>query len=148
MSKSQIRSEIVAEHGELRELLPEVASLAEQFEQAAPGAHDLGRRLREAGLALYQKFAAHMDHEQQLLEPALRAAGAEGERLARRLEHEHHEQRELLDYLLTRLREQPTPTVLIARQLQNFTNFLRFEMDHEEKTLLAPEILRDPQDRA
>ena len=148
MSNSQIRSEIVAEHVELRGLLPRIESLAQQFEQAPPEAHGLGGQLRDAGLALYEKFAAHLDREQELLEPVLRTAGAEGERLARRMEHEHDEQRKLLDYLLTRLREQPTPTIVIARQLQNFTHFLRFEMDHEEQTMLSPEILGDSPDRA
>jgi iron-sulfur cluster repair protein YtfE (RIC family) len=143
---SRIRSEIVAQHAELRALLPKVESLAEQFERAAPDARDLGVRLREAGLALYEKFGAHLDHEQQLLEPVLRAAGAEGERRARRLEHEHREQRELLHFLLHRLREQPEPTLLLARQLQDFAQFLRFEMDHEEESLLSPAVLGDAED--
>jgi len=143
MSNSGIRSQIVAEHGELRALVPHVESLAKQFEESAPEGHDLAKPLREAGLALYQKFAEHLDHEQALLEPVLRAAGPEGRRMALSLEHEHREQRELLDFLLRRLQEQPTPTLLIARQLQNFTNFLRLEMDHEEKTMLSPELLGD-----
>ena len=76
----------------------------------------------------------------QLLEPVLRRAGANGEKLARRLVNEHHEQRELLKYLLRRLSQYP-PTLLIARELQHFAGFLRFEMSQEEATLLIPSVL-------
>lgn len=147
VSANQIRDEIVAQHSSLRALLPRIESLAEEFEQASE-AEDLGSRLRDAGLALYELFGAHLVREQELLEPVLRAAGPEGQRLARRLGHEHREQRQLLDYLLTRLLEQPAPTVVIARQLTSFTHFLRIEMDHEEETVLASSILGDSGDGA
>jgi hypothetical protein len=66
---------------------------------------------------LYDKFGAHLDSEQALLEPVLRKSGLVGERLANRLRNEHHEQRELLKYLMARLEQQPEPTILIAREL-------------------------------
>ena len=142
MSKD-VRSEILRQHQELRGLLPRVETLAEQFERSEGEAPDLARELREAGLALYEKFGEHLDSEQELLEPALQRAGERGQRLLRRLEHEHREQRELLGYLLSRLRERPEPTILLSRQLHNFANYLRLEMEHEEKTLLVPELLGD-----
>lgn len=141
--RSQVRSEIVEQHVEIRGLLPRVEALAKQFEEALDDAPELSRRLREAGLALYEKFGAHLDREEELLEPVLRAAGPHGDKLAQHLVREHHEQRELLQYLLTRLQEHPSPTILLARQLHDFASYLRVEMEDEEKTLLAPEILGD-----
>jgi iron-sulfur cluster repair protein YtfE (RIC family) len=140
--ESPIRREILAQHAELRQLLHGVEDVAKRFEEAAGEDPELGAHLQERGLALYETFGRHLDREQELLTPVLRAAGAEGERLLNRLEHEHHEQRELLKFLLGRLRQYPHPTIVIARELQTFGGFLRFEMNHEEEALLSPEVLR------
>lgn len=137
---NEIRNDIVGQHATLKELLVEIETLAERFEQAPDGS-DVGTELRERGMALYQKFGAHLDSEQALLEPALQQAGPDGDRLAHRLRNEHREQRELLKYLIARLERHPEPTILIARELQNFAGFLRFEMAHEEETLLSEAVL-------
>jgi iron-sulfur cluster repair protein YtfE (RIC family) len=138
---SQVRREILIQHAEIRQMLSEVEALAKRFEEAAAEGPDLGKDLHERGLALYEVFGRHLDREQELLTPALRAAGAQGAQLLNRLEHEHREQRELLKFLLARLRQYPHPTIVIARELQNFGGFLRFEMNHEEEALLSPEVL-------
>jgi iron-sulfur cluster repair protein YtfE (RIC family) len=137
---NEIRSDIVGQHATLEELLVKIETLAERFEQADDSS-DVGTELRERGMALYQKFGAHLDSEQALLEPALQKAGPDGEKLAHRLRNEHREQRELLKYLIVRLERHPEPTILIARELQNFAGFLRFEMAYEEETLLSEAIL-------
>jgi iron-sulfur cluster repair protein YtfE (RIC family) len=141
MPASEIRREITGQHAEIRKLLAEIESLARRFEESAGGAPDVGHELHQHGLSLYQRFGAHLDREQALLEPALRGGGPEGEQRARRLRNEHHEQRELLRYLISRLESHPEPTLLIARELQNFAGFLRFEMAHEEETLLSDAAL-------
>jgi iron-sulfur cluster repair protein YtfE (RIC family) len=144
VSANEIRNDIVAQHAALRELLDDVETLAKEFEQGADAgadASDVGARLRERGMELYQSFGAHLESEQAMLEPALENAGPEGERLASRLRSEHHEQRELLKYLIGRLEQHPQPTILIARELQNFAGFLRFEMVHEEETMLSDAVL-------
>ena len=141
MSGSEIRSRIAGQHAELRKLLREIETLAKRFEQSAGNTPAVGNQLHERGLALYEKFGAHLESEQELLEPALRRTGPEGERLANRLRNEHHEQRELLKYLIARLEQSPEPTILIARELQHFAGFLRHEMAHEEETMLSPAAL-------
>ena len=146
MGVSEIRAEIVGQHAELRELLGEIEILAERFENSTENDGDAGHDLRDRGLVLYEKFGVHMDREQDLLEPPLRKSGPAGERVAKRLRNEHHEQRELLQYLMVRLEQQPEPTVLIARELQHFAGFLRYEMAREEETLLSPSVLRDTGD--
>ena len=85
MSVSEIRNEIVGQHDELRELLSEIETLAERFEKLTETDADLARVLRDRGIVLYDKFCAHMNSEQALLEPLLRKLGPRGERLANRL---------------------------------------------------------------
>lgn len=142
MGVSEIRREITGQHADLRELLAEIETLARRFEASA-GDSPVGAELVERGRALYETFAAHLAREQALLEPALQSAGAEGKRLVQRLHNEHREQRELLGYLMGRLERHPEPTIVIARELQNFAGFLRFEMAHEEETMLSPAVLGD-----
>ena len=141
MGGSEIRSEIAGQHAELKELLGEIETLAKRFEQSAGNTPAVGNQLHNRGLALYEKFGAHLESEQELLEPALRKTGPEGERLAHRLRNEHREQRELLKYLIDRLEQHPEPTILIARELQHFAGFLRLEMAHEEETMLSAAVL-------
>jgi len=141
MDAKAIRVQIIGEHTALKELLAEVEGLARKFEQLVEGDVAVGKQLHSLGLTLYEKFGTHLDNEQGLLEPALRATGRTGERLANRLAHEHHEQRELLRYLIARIEKHPVPTILIARELQNFAGFLRVEMAHEEETMLTAEVL-------
>jgi len=140
MARREIRTEIIAEHDEMRKLLDQVEELATRSELASEEESEIGVQLRECGLALYDRFGAHLDHEQSLLEPVFEGRGGQGERMARRLATEHHEQRELLRFLLKRLASQP-PTTLIAHELRHFARFLRFEMRQEEERLLTPEAL-------
>jgi hemerythrin-like domain-containing protein len=135
----QVRREILGQHAELRERLDELVSLADAFERRQ---REAGGRLRERGLDFYARFRAHMDHEEEALVPVLRASGEAGGRAADHLLHEHEEQRELLRYLLARLEKRPDPTLLVARELRNFVEYVRLDMAHEETDLLAPELLR------
>jgi hypothetical protein len=115
-------------------MLDEIEQLSRRFERGEDG---VGESLREHGLALYQCFAAHLAMEDTILAPALQNSGAEGQRAAARLGHEHHEQKELITYLLGRLDQQRAPTLLVARELQNFAEYLRLDMKYEETTVLS-----------
>ena len=119
-------------------MLDALVPMAKRFESGDPAD---GARLRDEAMALYETFAAHLVHEENTLEPALRARGAEGERLASRLAHEHREQRELLTYLVSRLKANPRPTLLVAREVRNFAEYLQGDMAHEESTLLSAAAL-------
>lgn len=147
MHASEVRREIATQHAALRELLAEIDALVAEFERAGEGAPDLGRRLHDRGFALYERFRSHLGSEQTLLEPALRRAGETGRKLARRLANEHHEQRELLKFLVARLEQNPEPTLIVVRELEHFGGFLRFEMDQEERTMLAPGLLEQGEGR-
>jgi hypothetical protein len=79
VNPAEIRRRILAEHGKLRAMLDALVPLAQRFER---GEDVDAKWLREEALALYETFAAHLLHEESTLEPALRARGADGERLA------------------------------------------------------------------
>jgi hemerythrin-like domain-containing protein len=144
MDAGEMRRRILDEHGSLRALLDQIEPLADGFEKSGPmGAASL----RDAALGLYESFATHLRNEEATLEPALRARGAEGARLAERLVHEHREQRELLTYLLGRLADNRHPTLLVAREVRNFVEYLRLDMAHEEATLLSVALWADTRER-
>jgi hemerythrin-like domain-containing protein len=140
MQPAAVRRRILEEHRKLRALLDALVPLATRFEH---GDVTAGPQLREDALALYETFAAHLLHEENTLEPALRARGAEGAKFAERLAHEHREQRALLAYLVSRLREHPVPTLLVAREVHSFAEYLQHDMAHEESTLLTAAALTD-----
>lgn len=140
MNPGEVRRRITEEHARLREMLDSLAPLAERFER---GDESVATEMRAAALALYECFAAHLTEEENALGPALRARGAEGHRLADRLRHEHKEQQELLQYLLGRLRDNLNPTLLVAREVRHFVEYVRLDMAHEESTLLTVAMLPD-----
>jgi hypothetical protein len=121
-------------------MLDHLADLAARFES---GGAPLGAELRARGLELIEVFAAHLRLEDAELAPALRALGSHGSRQANRLEHEHREQRALLEFLLSRLEQDRNPSLVVARELRNFVEYVRLDMSHEEDTLLREDILAD-----
>ncbi len=61
-----------------------------------------------------------------------------------RLAQDHREQRELLSYVLQRLRDASRPPVVLARDLLAFVELLRHDMADEERALLSDEALGPP----
>jgi hemerythrin-like domain-containing protein len=126
------RDRILREHAELRGCLDEIDALLTRLEGGLAAA--VGP-LCERGLALYERLRAHIDLEDRILAPALRAQGEAGARLAEELEREHEEQRELLAFLGARLAQPRRPTELVVRELASFVAYLREDMTREEGTL-------------
>jgi hypothetical protein len=56
---------------------------------------------------------------------------------------DHREQRELLDFLNTRLHGDPQPAALLARDVTHLIALLRDDMREEEAELLDERVLRD-----
>lgn len=138
MTPGQVREEILKQHRGLRERLDEIERLSAVYRE---GDERTGRELRDCGLALYEVFASHLQFEDARLKPALEASGSEGAQRARRLEHEHRDQRELLQFLSERMRRSPVPSHLVARELANFVEYLRSDMAHEEEAMLDEKLL-------
>ena len=135
MNTAEVRRSIIKDHTHIRELLDEIDALVESFE--ANGGSGAADELRTRGLGLYAILAEHLTREDEILVPILRITGPDGLARARQLGREHRVQRELLEFLTDRLSENDLPTVLVVRQLRNFTEYLRFDMLHEEQAILA-----------
>lgn len=140
MRPSEVRRRVLEDHARIRTLLEEVEGLVRRFEKGDEGA---SAPLRGKGLELHDFLCEHLEREDEILAKALREADAWGEERARRLADEHREQRELFSYILSRLRDATRPTLLIARELRNFVDILRVDMQHEEETELSDRVLRD-----
>ena len=135
-----VRGWLLGEHAELRPMLEEIEKLAERFQA---GDASVSPTLRQRGFAFLARFSGHLELEERNLAPRLRCAGDRGRKLAEHLGHEHHEQRELLRYLLARLEESSSPTLLISWELRNFVRYVRLDMQHEEADLLGEDVLHD-----
>jgi len=131
-----VRRSIIRDHTRIRELLDEIDALVQSFE-ANGGDGGAAEELRTRGLGLYTTLAEHLTREDELLVPILRITGPDGLARARQLGREHRVQRDLLEFLTDRLSENDLPTVLVVRQLRNFTEYLRFDMLHEEEAIFA-----------
>jgi hypothetical protein len=45
--------------------------------------------------------------------------------------------------LVSRLEDRPVPTLLVAREVRSFAEYLHYDMAHEESTLLSAAALPD-----
>jgi hemerythrin-like domain-containing protein len=133
MAASEIRRRILEEHTELRVIAGTVQELAERVSR---GEGQSVGALRLRGLELHERLVEHLDREDELLIPAIRAASASGARRAEQLQREHLEQRALLAYILERLNDLTRPSVVLGRELRNFAELLYDDIAYEEETLL------------
>jgi len=133
---SRLRERILRDHERLRALLDEVDR---QAIQAAGESAEAADGLRALGLQLLSRFSEHLALEDRVLAPALRRAGVAGRERAEQLDADHREQRELLDYLLTKLRDPSRPAAVLATEWCSFVELLLDDMAHEELTILQHE---------
>lgn len=140
MRASGVRRRILEDHAQLRGLLEEVDREAYRV---ARGAEEGAGALRALGLRLLGDFGEHLALEDRLLAPALRRAGPAGRERAERLDADHREQRELLDYLLDKVRDPSRPAAVLAAEWRSFVELLLDDMAQEELTILERELLED-----
>jgi hemerythrin-like domain-containing protein len=138
MDSDETRSRILDDHARLRGMLDGLERLIERFDA---GGREVGQELRGRGVELFEVFAAHIQLEDAALVPALRGLGESGKARAERLAHEHEEQRELIRYLLDRLGDDHRPSLVVARELQAFVQYVRQDMAHEEEAILGEDLL-------
>ena len=136
MQPSEIRRRILEDHRRIRAALD---SLERSAGAVANGERPLVWPLRVEG----EELLDHMHWEDLYLRPALLEADAWGRERASRLDHDHREQRQLLEWALARVTDQIRPPVLLARSLLDLAKLLRADMEHEEAALLDERVLRD-----
>jgi hypothetical protein len=138
MTPSEVRSRILSDHERLR---GDLEALEAAVSQALDRTSTASLRMdTEAFLA---RLRAHMQWEESYLLPALREADAWGAERADALIRDHREQRDLLTFVDTRLRDEAEPAALLARNISNLIALLREDMRHEEAELLDERVLRD-----
>lgn len=128
-SLDRLRRQILAEHVELRAAIARVATAEEPA------------RLALATSALCDRLEDHLELEDEVLEPVLRAVDAWGPERARRLRDEHAAQRRRLAQL--RRDVATAPALALAREVQPFLETLLADMAAEERDVLDPDLLRD-----
>ena len=141
MKAREIRNCILTDHAFLRGMLDE---LDQKAFRVLEGREDEISALRDGGLSFHSKFSEHLAFEDRFLAPALRAAGLAGVEHSKHLADDHREQRELLSYILSGLRDQTRPARVIADQLRGLVELVLDDMALEEMTLIKGAVLRDP----
>ncbi len=141
MKPREIRKHILTDHAFLRGMLDE---LDQSAFRVLKGHEDEISALRESGLSFHLRFAEHLAFEDRFLAPALRAAGLAGIEHSRRLADDHREQREVLSYILSGLRDLNRPAPVIADELRSLVELILDDMALEEMTIIKGALLRDP----
>ena len=141
MKPREIRQYILTDHTVLRQILDQ---LDRQAIRVLEGREDELPVLRDRGLWFYAKFAEHLAFEDRCLAPMLRDAGFSGLELSTHLEEDHREQRELMRYILSGLRNQTRPAQVVAGELRSLVELILADMADEESTILSATLLRDP----
>ena len=135
-----VRERILADHENLRRLIGAIERVAGLIED---GEEDLGDSLRVLMVALFRKLKAHMQYEDDVLQPILRNIDAFGEVRAEQFDREHEEQREQMGDILHAacdLRAQPREVAGRAREI---LQRILVDMEYEEREFLDSDLLRD-----
>ena len=140
MEAGSVRKRILEDHEVIRRHLAEVDALARR---ALAGEDGLDGALRAAGESLRERFLAHLALEDAHLVPALRDSDAWGDERAARVEREHAEQRAQMERLLADLRDRRRTARELAQELLDLVEALVTDMEHEERAVLDPDVLRD-----
>lgn len=142
MGSHEIRKYILTDHAFLRHMLDDLDQMAVRVLE---GREDELSALRDCGLAFHSKFAEHLTFEDRVLAPALRAAGGAGIEHSKHLADDHREQRGLLAYILSGLRDLSRPAPVVAGELRSLVELILDDMALEEKTIVRSAVLRDPE---
>lgn len=140
MRPSEVRERVLADHRTLRRDLDRLEALARAGVGRVCVSSDT---LRVESERLLARLQLHMHWEERHLLPALREADAWGAERAERLVADHREQRELLDFVLLRLRDATRPARVVVSDIQALIELLREDMREEEAELLDERVLRD-----
>ena len=141
MRPREIRRYILTDHAFLRHMLDELDQLA--FRVLEGREDELSAR-RDCGLSFHSKLSEHLAFEDRFLAPALRAAGLAGIEHSKHLTDDHREQRELLRYILSGLRDRNRPARVVAGELRSLVELILDDMALEEMTIIRGAVLRDP----
>ncbi|HEY5658670.1 MAG TPA: hemerythrin domain-containing protein [Myxococcota bacterium] len=137
MDPAEVREQVLRNHAALRAAVYEVEALARSVLEGSRG---LFRELSDLGESLLESLESHIAWEDDHLIPVLRGGPRWGEEREALLRQDHREQRQVLRYLLERLRDRERPAHLLAHNLLDFSAMLRDDMRDEEQVMLEAEV--------
>lgn len=142
---ASVRAEILGQHAALRTFLAHAAAVAGA---AAQGDGIAARLLFPVCARLRTRLERHMAFEEGVLVPSLRESDACGPARAAHLLDEHVRQRQELSTLVAIAQghadgDAATDVRGAALTLQTLISDILVDMRHEEKDLLAPDVLHD-----
>ncbi|MEM9067055.1 MAG: hemerythrin domain-containing protein [Myxococcota bacterium] len=150
LTPSAIRERILAQHAVLRARLDGLDDIARRLRHGESAGrsvleasdHVLIADLKRAAEELRALLLDHMEEEERLLLPELRAVDAFGEARADALASEHITQRQTLDAVLEGIRRDEDVPRLTTRVLE-LVRHVRADMRNEEANHLSPNLLKD-----
>ena len=140
MDPAEVRKRVLDDHAALRASLDEVESVARRVLE---GSRALRQELGRAGERLLESLESHIEWRDDHLPPVLRGAASWGGEREAQMRRDHREQRQVLRYLLEKLRDRQRPNHLLARNLLDFSAMLRDDMTEEEQALLESDAPQD-----
>ncbi len=140
MDPSQVRRKILDEHEQLRARLD---VLEERAKELSGGDSTRAAPALEGLRTMHQLFFDHLALEEAILVPALRETDSFGPERARLVLEEHEEQRAEMDALVHELQQPDVSPEVVGRRILAWVEALRVDMQHEERAVLDPDLLRD-----
>lgn len=139
MYPSQVRNRILEDHNEIRALLEKLEEL-----EAAPAGEAASVELINAATTLKTKLRAHIELEDEILDPALNEVGDAWRKLRQqKLQDLHVEHERLLATLDEVLKSDPVASKPLHDTVNALIASVREDMELEESILLSDNVLRD-----
>ncbi len=137
MTPSEIRTELLTQHAELRAMIRRAASIVAALRRGEPARTELAAALGALAVATH----GHNDHEEALLGGIIPTVDAWGPARASVMDAEHRlEHRELQAAFLTNLTGDDES---VCRAVDELLGRLVEHMEREEDAFLSEEVLRD-----
>lgn len=138
MNPSELRKNILAAHVVLRGKLSEVEGV---LRQVAQGEHPDDAQLRSQVQQFVKAFLDHIEMENANLVPMLQGIDAWGQIRAEQVARDHDWQKAALGRLDDEAKLGSTAE--IVRMVETLAKQIREDIEHEEETVLSPNLLRD-----
>jgi iron-sulfur cluster repair protein YtfE (RIC family) len=140
MKPSEVRTLVLSGHTLLRQLLDDIDRLA-SMELDVPGTGAQNLRARAGELA--STLSAHLELEEEILQPILKTIDAWGPVRVERMNADHANQRERIFDIRRQSADPNFANANLARRLRQLVVDLREDMEWEEREMLHPDLLRD-----
>lgn len=138
MNPSHVRTRILQDHETIRQRLNELEAATRALRSDPTTVAQVGELTR----GLLVELTRHTELEDLILAPALHEIDAWGAVRADQLLAHHRTQRADMSELI-RLFNMRLDTHDVARVVSSLIQELRIDMEHEERDLLSPDLLRD-----